>query len=250
MEIEEANSQLVKAWRLFSRSSPERAHGELPGLKLAWGEVPYFAYNAIIVDGPVASQGELDRRVALAVEYMSSRSFKGILMVCDDWIPAGARIQLQLAWKMTGMLADELRPPARSLPKLDLRRVTDRRTLVDIYDINCTGYAVPLELGRASTGPVEDWDENRFGYVAYQEGEPVACAATFPIDNRLYVGMVATMPHAQRRGYAETVLRHSLEEAGRATGLQRTVLHASDAGFPIYLRMGYRATSKFSVYVR
>jgi len=249
MELEEANSQLIKAWRLFSKSAPGRDHGELPGLKLAWGEVPYYAYNAIIVDGPVASQHELDRRVGAAVEYMNDRKYRGILMVCDDWIPAGAPIHLPLAWKMTGMVADELLPPVRSLPKLNLRRVKDQKRLIDIYDINCTGYAVPLELGRASTGPVEDWDDNTFGYVAYQDDQPVASAATFPTDNRLYVGMVATMPHAQRRGYAETVMRHSLEEAGRATGLRRTVLHASDAGFPIYLRMGYRPTSKFSVYM-
>jgi GNAT superfamily N-acetyltransferase len=250
MEIEEANWQLVQAWRLFSRSQPERDLGELAGLKLAWGEVPYFAYNAIIMDGPVASQEEVNRRVGLASEYMSSRKYRGILMVCDDWMPAGARLQLNLAWKMRGMVTEELLPPVRSLPKLDMRRVADRKTLLDIYDINCAGYDVPAELGRASTGPVEDWDENTFGYVAYERDEPVACAATFPIDNRLYVGMVATMPHAQRRGYAETALRHSLEEAARATGLRRTVLHASNEGFPIYLRMGYRETSRFSVYMR
>jgi len=249
MELEEANSQLVKAWRLLSKSAPERDHGELPGLKLAWGEVPYYAYNAIIVDGPVASQDELDRRVVVAAEYMNDRKYKGILMVCDDWIPPDARIQLPLAWKMTGMVAGELLPPVRGLPKLDLRPVKDKKTLIDIYDLNCTGYGVALQLGRASTGPLEDWDDNTFGYVAYEDDQPVACAATFPIDNRLYAAMVATMPHAQRRGYAEAVLRHSLKEAGRATGLRRTVLHASDAGFPIYLRMGYRATSKFSVYM-
>jgi ribosomal protein S18 acetylase RimI-like enzyme len=250
VEIEEANSLLVQAWRLFSRSHPESDLGELAGLKLAWGEVPYFAYNAIIMDGPVASQEEVDRRVGLAAEYMSSRKYRGVLMVCDDWMPAGAKLQLDLAWKMRGMVTEELLPPVRSLPKLDIRRVTDQRTLRDIYDINCAGYYVAAELGRASTGPVTDWDENTFGYVAYQDGEPVACAATFPIDNRLYVGMVATMPNARRRGYAETVLRHSLEQAARATGLRRTVLHASNEGFSIYLRMGYRETSRFSVYIQ
>jgi ribosomal protein S18 acetylase RimI-like enzyme len=250
MEIEEANSQLVQAWRLFSRSHPERDLGELAGLKLAWGEVPYFAYNAIIMDGQVASQEEVDRRVGLAQEYMSSRKYRGVLMVCDDWMPAGAKLQLDLAWKMTGMVTEELLPPVRSLPELDMRRVADEKTLLDIYDINCAGYYVAPELGRASTGPVTDWDENTFGYVAYRDDEPVACAATFPVDNRLYVGMVATMPQARRRGYAETVLRHSLEQAARATGLRRTVLHASNEGFPIYLRMGYRETSRFSVYMR
>jgi GNAT superfamily N-acetyltransferase len=249
MELEEANSLLIQAWRLFSKSFPERDLGELPGLKLAWGEVPYFAYNTIIMDGPVASLDDLERRVEVATAYMNSRRYPGILMVCDDWIPSGASFQLKQAWKMTGMVAEELRPAVRELPALDIRRVADQKTLVDLYDINSAGYDSPLELGRASTGPKEDWADY-FGYVAYHADEPVACAATFPIDNRLYVGMVATMPHARRRGYAETVMRHSLDQAMRETGIRRKVLHASDAGFPIYLRMGFHPTSKLAVYMR
>jgi len=249
--LAEANSQLIQAWRLFSKSFPDRDLGDLPGLQLAWGEVPYFAYNAITLSEPVASQQDWDDRTARAIEYMSRKRFRGILMVCDDWIPAGVQCGegLKLAWKMTGMVADELLAPVRTLATLDIRRVADQRTLIDLYDINSAGYDIRPELGRASTGPVEDWDHNTFGYVGYERDQPLACTATFPLDQRLYVGMVATVPRAQRRGYAESVMRHSLEQAARATGLSRTVLHASDAGFPIYLRMGYRATSKFTVYM-
>jgi len=249
--VVEANYQLVQAWRVFTKSFPGRDAGDLPGLNLAWGEVPYFAYNAIVLSEPVASPEDLDQRCARAIEYMRAKRYPGIFMVCHDWLPPGAHLPepLRLSWKMTGMVAEELLPPVRSFPKLDIRRVSDHKTLTDLYDINSAGYGINPELARASTGPAEDWEQNAFGFVAYHEGEPVSCAATFPVDGRLYVGQVATMPRAQRRGYAEAVMRHSLNEATKATGIQRTVLHASDEGRPIYLRMGYRSTSKFTVYM-
>ena len=146
------------------------------------------------------------------------------------------------------MATDKLLDPVRPPVTLDIRRVADQKTLLDLYDINSAGYDIAPELGRASTGPVEDWDPKTFGYIGYDGGTPVVCAVTIPLDGRLYVEMVATIPAAQRRGYGETIMRHSIEQAARATGLTRIVLHASDEGYPIYLQMGFRATSKFSVY--
>jgi GNAT superfamily N-acetyltransferase len=254
-DLAEANSQLEKAWRRFSRSFPGRDLGQLPGLTLAWGNVPYFAYNAIMLAEPVVSREDLEERGARAADYIHNQRRMGILIICDDWIPDGAgeslrRFGFEPGWKMTGMVADRLLEPVREFPPLEIRRVSDAKTLVDLYDINSAGYALDRELARASTGPVDDWEEGAFGYVAYLGDEPVASAATFALDGRLYVGMVATMPHAQRRGYAEAVMRHSLEHASTATGLRRTVLHASDEGLSIYLRMGYRATAHFMVYTR
>jgi hypothetical protein len=44
------------------------------------------------------------------------------------------------------------------------------------------------------------------------------------------------------------VIRKCLEDAGNATGLERTVLHATNDGQPVYLRMGYRCVAKFPCY--
>jgi ribosomal protein S18 acetylase RimI-like enzyme len=253
----EANSQLVQGWRRFSRALPGCDARDLPGLSLAWGNVPYFAWNAVIQSGPVISRDDLADRLERAAAYMNRQGFPGILMLCEDWVPKHLPLeqilepfQFTQAWKMTGMVAERLLRPVRPMPELEFRRVAEKKTLLDLYDINSLGYGIDLEPGRASTGPAEDWSEDVFGFVAYKGGEPVASAATFPIDGRLYIGMVATVPAAQRRGYAEAVLRHSLHEAARATGLTRTVLHTSDAGLPLYERMGYQATARFAVYRR
>ena len=60
--------------------------------------------------------------------------------------------------------------------------------------------------------------------------------------------MVASAATEMNKGYAEAVIRHSLARAVAATGLRRTVLHATQAGQPLYTSMGYRPTSRFTMY--
>jgi predicted acetyltransferase len=67
-----------------------------------------------------------------------------------------------------------------------------------------------------------------------------------PLHGVLYVGFVATALVHRRRGLAELVMRRSLEDATRATGITRTVLHATADGYPVYRRMGYRPVDEFS----
>jgi hypothetical protein len=59
---------------------------------------------------------------------------------------------------------------------------------------------------------------------------------------------VATSKTHRGLGLAELVIRTSLEDAGKSTGIERTILHATDDGFPVYLRMGYRSVVKFPLY--
>src|SRR5262249_37449751 len=67
-------------------------------------------------------------------------------------------------------------------------------------------------------------------------------------DENLYLALVATRPSEQRKGYGEAVVRHALQSAYEATGLSRTILHASDAGMPVYRRVGYHKTASILAY--
>src|ERR1044071_4223414 len=83
--------------------------------------------------------------------------------------------------------------------------------------------------------------------VGYVDGAPVSTSTTALVDGRLYVMMVATDAAHRNRGYAEAVMRRSLARAQAATGIRRTVLHASPAGKPLYASMGYRVTGEFTM---
>jgi ribosomal protein S18 acetylase RimI-like enzyme len=237
--VNEAVRQFVESWRRVSRAFPHREVGELEGLSVAWGGVPYVAWNALIQSSP----GDLDGIAQRATEFMRARKHAGMLFLCEEGLPKGFRP----AWNTTGMLCEELAPPQRELPTPVVRRIDDRKTLIDLYDLNAAGYGIDPEPGRLSAGSPDDWHD-AFGFVAYEDDKPVSCAATFVVEDWLYLHMVATAPEAQQRGLAESIVRHSLSEAMKATRLRELVLHSSAAGLPLYRRMGFRATATFHGY--
>jgi predicted acetyltransferase len=65
------------------------------------------------------------------------------------------------------------------------------------------------------------------------------------VDGHRYVAMVATAPDHQRNGYAEATMRRALELSGG----NPTFLHATDAGRPIYQRMGYQTVASHPVFI-
>jgi predicted GNAT family acetyltransferase len=69
------------------------------------------------------------------------------------------------------------------------------------------------------------------------------------VDGHRYVALVATDPGQQRRGYAEAAMRRALELSAGVHGERPTVLHATDAGRPIYQRMGYAAISTHTIFI-
>jgi GNAT superfamily N-acetyltransferase len=145
-----------------------------------------------------------------------------------------AKHNLYPAMNLTGMAADRLLDPVRPLPQLEYRRVDDMDGFREVMDVNSYAYDFPLELGRGSLGTdASGWREHPWAYMAMVDGKPVATTATFNLDGCRYVGLVATLPDTQRRGFAEAVMRKSLEECAKDTGLTRTVLHATDAGRPV-----------------
>jgi hypothetical protein len=177
--VDEANTQLLLAWRRFPRAFPSRETGGTAGSFHRVGGVPYFAWNALIQSGPIVSREDLLARAERASSYFRARNLPGILILRDATDLNETAPPLTLAWKMTGMAADAILAPIRDLPTPEFRRVTDQKTLVDLYDINSLGYGQDPEAGWASSGPAEDWLDDAFGFVAYAAGKPVACAAAF-----------------------------------------------------------------------
>jgi ribosomal protein S18 acetylase RimI-like enzyme len=119
-----------------------------------------------------------------------------------------------------------------------------------IADINAMAYASPLELARESLGLPSYFQQGDCrGYVGYVEGKAVTVGTVSRVGGVAYVGSVATLAEYRQRGYGEALMRHSLEEAQRLWGMERTVLHASDAGHPLYLQMGYRDVATFGFYM-
>jgi len=256
-ELVESNGQFIGAWKMFAGRARRGEVVELPGLVAAFGRDRLTFFNAMFLSEPVRSKTDLEGRARAAVGYATSTGRGWFFAVCDDWLPPDVLAASQdvfathglfTGMNWTGMVADALDPPAHPTGDLECRPVADAETRQAVSDINCICYKVPLDWGREVIDREPFWNRGVFGSVGHVGSMPVTTATTLAVDGRLYVAMVATLPDYRRRGYAETVMRHSLAQAHAATGLTRTVLHATDIGLPVYRKMGYRPVTLFTMY--
>jgi GNAT superfamily N-acetyltransferase len=128
---------------------------------------------------------------------------------------------------------------------LRFQRILHDSTIQDLTQLNCVSYDVPVETNLSLVKEHMLWHEHAYGFVAYEGDKPVSTATAIINEGCLFLFLVATTPDARRQGYGEAVVRHALQTAYEATGIQRTVLHATEAGYPLYLRLGYHPTAKF-----
>lgn len=213
---------------------------------------PWGVTNAAVLTEPVANAVDLQSRAAAAIDQFRVGGNPWFLTGSQEWLgPDADHVLTSLGLvhaegeDLTGMVVDRLLPPARPLPKAEVRRFADEATRAALADLNATVYEVPLEWVRLAIGHERYWQGALLGHVAYLDSQAVAGDLVLPIDNALYVGWVATAREYRRRGLAELVMRHSLDEARRSTGLQRTILHSSLMAVPVYERMGYRSVCTF-----
>lgn len=254
-EIEESNQQFTEMSAWYARRAPAGEIADLPGLKVASSRSRISLLNALFLTSPVADAADLARRVETAVGYGDESGAPWMLILCDAWLQsitaeetdrilAGAGLKLQI--RTTGMVTDALAAPLRPAPALEIRPIDDARGRIAASDLNCAAYAMPLAWGHESFAREAIFNGGAFGFVGYVDGDPASTATTMIIDDRIYVALVATAEAHRKQGYAEAVMRRALDAAARASGLSRTVLHASEAGFPLYKTMGYRAVTGFT----
>jgi GNAT superfamily N-acetyltransferase len=108
---------------------------------------------------------------------------------------------------------------------------------------NCEPFLEAAEIALVKEHSL--WHERAYGFVGYAGDKAVSTATAIINESCLFLFLVATMPEARRKGYGEAVVRLALQTAYEATGISRTVLHATEAGYPLYLRLGYQPTVKF-----
>jgi GNAT superfamily N-acetyltransferase len=224
----------------------------LSGLAIAFSKANAPFMNMCVLVEPSACLNDLRDRAEAACGYAKSAGVPWLFVACEPALPEGAdavlcEAGLLRAVDLAGMSAEILAPPRKRLPVLRFERVTESGAAGLLAAINAAAYGLPAEAAPAMTAPAL-WDKDCFSYLGFLRDQAVTCSATTPIDGQLYVAWVATLPEHCGKGYAEAVMRHSIGEAARATGLRRIHLHASIAGRPLYERMGFQTSVSFSLF--
>lgn len=258
VEVEESNRQFVAAWRLFARGARLGVIETRDGIEIAFAGMALPLVNMIFLASPVNDASDLQRRLDAAFAFGRSRGVPWMFTICEDWLPASDadRVSAMLAaaglapmTTATGMVADGVTPPRRPAPPaLDMRNADGTASYRELSDLNMDAYSMPAEWGHEAFAREDLFGRDLWPDVGYLHGAAVSTSTTALVDGRLYVMMVATAAAHRNQGYAEAVMRRSLARAGEATGIRRTVLHATPAGAPLYASMGYRTTARFTMY--
>ncbi len=256
MDFENVADNLRESFRVIAASRGHSEIRELRGVSIAAAGVMFQMFNAAFLSAPVAGENDLAQRILSASIHFEARRLGWAYWVCEDWLDARARRRsgqvferhgLRHSVDLPGMVAERIAPPVRPLPRLEIRRVGDAATREAFCAIGSVCFHVPLMWFQEVFDCGLVWE--RFAaYVGYVDQEPVSTAAVVMGGGAMGVYNVATIPGRQRCGYAEAVMRHALEEARRAHGIERSILQSTPAGYRLYERMGYRPVTSVAVY--
>jgi len=202
----------------------------------------------------------LDRHVAPAdVLARAEAFFAGRTAGYCIWIAAHADEDLERAALAAGLPAvsetgtprlaiDHDVPPGVVPDGVSLEEVADERGRLDYLAVTVDAYAdssLPRHAAEAQLSTVGALaGPGVRAVVAHVEGRAASAAMSVASGAVAGIQLVGTVPEARGRGLGELCTRWALH-AGFASGARAVVLEASEAGEPIYLRMGFTEISRY-----
>jgi GNAT superfamily N-acetyltransferase len=198
-------------------------------------------FNRVVVLGPTPD----DEVFALADPFFGGPSGYSIV------VEVGAAPHLEGVLRARGWRLDEeepalvLSPLPRSVPpappELAIRPVVDAAGLADFRGVSATP-SVFLPSVAAALDPAVAL------IVGYLGGRPVASSRLTCLGPIAEIMGIVVVPSERRRGYG-TALTWAAVGASRARGCTAAVLTATELGYPVYVRMGFRPAGAYRTYL-
>ena len=255
-EYVEGNLRRLLAYYAHSRETGETA--ESNGLVLSFCGSDYPMFNTAMLAAPApVSRHSLEARLLKALSYFAERHVRWSCWICRDLLEASVRstcssifqrLGFRLISDLPGMITEQHPPPARILPKVTFTPVGDSSSRLAFCQINAAAFDLPLAIIRDVYDTEEAWHHGLSGWVAFHGSEAVAIAATLADGNSVGLYSVGVAPHARRRGFAEAVTRHALDQSRRHAGVDRVILQSSISGYRLYKHLNFREVTRFLVY--
>ena len=248
-------SQFVDAWRLFGQAWPASRIESAAGVDYVFTGLPIPFFNVAVLTGGPLSGPALSAHVHAATDWAADKGAPWLLIVTHEALEPGVDAPALLdgyglapLLPMTGMIAQAVAPATRVPEGLQLDEPRDADGCTAMIDVNSAAYGMDLAASRPAYGVPAFWAGHVpvLGRVA---GGAATSAAVLMAGGYRYVALVATDPAHQKRGFAEAAMRRALAIAEERHGPSPTFLHATDAGRPIYARMGYEAVSTHTCFI-
>jgi GNAT superfamily N-acetyltransferase len=248
-------TQLTGAWRTMCAGAPGYQHRSADGVEYIFSGLPIAFFNVAIVTARGVTAEALADAGRSACAWAGAQQVPWMFIVTHDALEDGVDATQTLdaaglapMMPLTGMLATTVLPSASLPGGLRLEVPQDDERCADVLNVNALAYGMDLEAGQSLMAKRSFWARH-VPVVGSVAGTPVCSAAVMMIDGYRYVALVATDPAHQKRGYADAAMRRALQLADERYGAHPTVLHATEAGRPIYERMGYEAIARHTVFL-
>jgi len=246
--------QIDGAWRLMCSGGPTPVAATSKGIQYVFSGLPIGFFNIAVLTDSGLSGEVLATRGREACAWAAAQSVPWLLVITHEHLEPGVYAAATLeacgltaVMPLTGMRARAV-GSAPDVPGLQLTVPQGDSGCASMVDINSLAYGMDLEASKAAIGTRTFWKDH-FPVVGVADGKPVSSAAVMMVDGHRYVALVATDPGQQRRGFADAAMRRALENAASAHGEAPTVLHATEAGRPVYERMGYARISTHTLFM-
>ena len=254
-DVDLSIQQFSQAWRLMCAGDPRSSLAAGEGVEYIFSGCPIPFFNIALLTARGLLADDLKSRAREACAWASDKQVPWLLLLTHeafgaDLDAAALLDECELAPQvpLPGMLTATVTPSAKAPSGVELSVPRDDAGCSAILDINAAAYGMDFGAAKELIGTSSFWT-NHFPVIGVIGSTPVATASVLMTDRCRYVGLVATHPAWQRRGLADAAMRRALELSAAVHGERPTLLHATEAGRPVYERMGYRTISHHTIFM-
>lgn len=226
-------------------------HGEvllMPGGSLGIGGEAFGEMNwgdIVSADGAADALRAFTRR-------LRERGLPGVITALPELgaelTPVAAALDLEVddaPMPLMRCRARDARVEQSLAPGVSVRRASVRSDSADIALVVAEAFGCPLPLCEAMLGPDMPAAPDVDFFIATVDGEPVGTVGTARVGDTVGVYAVGTRPAFRRRGVAATTLVNAVSWH-LTRGARDFGLHASAAGAPVYLGLGFETVAEVS----
>jgi len=249
------DGNLRVAMRFFGQATGSGEIRRLDRAEAVYSGLDYGVFNIAFLNKPLSAPQDLAQVLQQCGRYYSQYRVRWSFWLCEDLLDPALRRRnrdlfsaagMRQISQAPGMMTSSLSVPTRVLPSIDCRPVNNSSTRFAFAELTSVCFDIPFSVARAVYEPEGAWMGEYRGFIGYVSGRPVSMVALVRAEGALGIYSLGTLPEYRRRGYGEAVLRTALAE--RRDG-EPIVLESTEAGYPLYRRLGFRDLARFSVYL-
>jgi GNAT superfamily N-acetyltransferase len=243
--IDRIADHFSETFRMIWRDEPNGAHQEGKGWHRLLTRLPHPYGNVAVLD-----PGADGRAAQEAMEPFAGADYP-VCAICLDPEPTTEADRLL---KSTGYTVIEPMPlMAVQLAKLLETRLPEGVEFLEIGDPElwagpfAAGFGVPIEIGRLCAASVNNPEFRLF--AARRDTQILGTSMLVLLDGLAGIYCVATLPEERGKGIGAHMTAEPLRLAA-AQGYETGILQASDAGYPVYRRLGFEDLGSLPIYLQ